>query len=82
MGTEDLNQGDLERWDFTVHEYTSQIELHLETDVDVGTIDGRAPPESEPTIRNLVQTGSLRVRQLLVPHGLFETGRLLPEQTW
>ena len=81
MGTEDLDQTNLQRGDFAVHEDTSKIELDLETDVDVGTIDGRTPPESETTIRNLVETGALSVRELLVPHRLFETGRLLPEQT-
>ena len=99
MGTEDLDQTDLERWDLTVpeewlvsddtrprcetnvHEDTSEIELDLETNVDVRTVDGRTPPEREPTVRDLVQTGPLRVGELLIPHRLFETGRLLPEQT-
>ena len=99
MGTEDLDQTDLERWDLTVpeewlvsddtrprcetnvHENISEIELDLETDVDVRTVDGRTPPEREPTVRDLVKTRPLRVRELLVPHRLFEARRLLPEQT-
>ena len=81
MCTEDLDQGDLQRWDLAVHEDTSQVKLHLETDINVGTIDGRTPPERESTVRNLIETGALRVRQLLVPHRLFESGRLLPEET-
>ena len=99
MGTEDLDQTDLERWDLAVpeewlvpddtgphcetniHEDTSEIELDLETDVDVRTVDGRTPPEREPTVRDLVKTGPLRVRELLVPHRFLEAGRLLPEQT-
>ena len=64
-----------------LHENTRQIKLDLETDVDVGTIDGWAPPEGESTIWNLVQTGSLRVCELLVSHGFLETRGLLPEQT-
>ena len=64
-----------------LHENTSEIELHLETDVDVGTVDGRTPPEREATVRNLVETRPLRVRQLLVTHRLLEAGRLLPEET-
>ena len=95
--TEDLDQTDLQGRDFTmpvkrsdmiakeegpdIHEDTSQIELHLETDVDVCAIDRRAPPERESTVRDLVKTGPLRVRELLVPHRLLEAGRLLPEQT-
>ena len=65
----------------SLHEDTGQVKLDLETDIDVGTIDRGAPPERESTIRDLVQTGPLSVRELLVPHRLFEAGRLLPEQT-
>ena len=64
-----------------LHEDACKIELDLETDVDVRTVDRRTPPEREPTVRNLVKTGSLRVCELLVPHRLFEARRLLPEQT-
>ena len=79
MGTEDLNQADLESRDFTVparllrdrgdqkqkirsHEDTREIKLDLETDIDVGTIDRRTPPERESTIRNLIETGALSIR--------------------
>ena len=61
------------------HEYTSQIKLDLETDVDVGSVDGRAPPKSKPTIGNLVETGTLGIGELLVSHGFLEPGCLLPE---
>ena len=63
------------------HENTRQIELHLETDVYVCPVNGRTPPQSEPTVRDLVQTGPLSVCQLLVPHGLLEPRRFLPEET-
>lgn len=33
VSSEDLNEGDLQRWDFAVHEDSGQIELHLETNV-------------------------------------------------
>ena len=39
MGTEDLDQGDLESGDLAVQEDTSKIQLDLETDVDVGSVD-------------------------------------------
>ena len=81
MGPEYLNERDFERGDLPMHENPRQIKLDLETDVDVGTIDGWAPPECESTIWNLVQTGSLRVCELLVSHGFLETRGLLPEQT-
>ena len=45
----------------------------METDVDVGTIDRGTPPEGDSTVRVLVQTGTLGVREFLVPHRLFET---------
>lgn len=41
MCTEDLNQGDLQCGDLTVHENTCEIELNLETDVDVCSVDRR-----------------------------------------
>ena len=64
------------------HEDTSQIQLDLETDVHVRAVDRRAPPEREPTVRNLGQTVPLSVGQLFVSHGLLETGGLLPEETY
>lgn len=33
VSPEDLDQGDLECWNFAMHEDTSQIQLHLETDI-------------------------------------------------
>lgn len=33
VSSEDLNEGDLQCWDLAVHEYSSQIKLHLETDI-------------------------------------------------
>ena len=84
VSSEDLDQTDLQRRDLTVpvervssgicvqqrcsHEDTSQIQLHLETDVNVGAVDCGTPPERKPTVRNLVQTGTLGVRELLVAH--------------
>jgi hypothetical protein len=68
MGTEDLDERDLQGWDLSVKEDTCQIKLDLETNVNVGTVDRWTPPESEATVRNLVETRSLRVRQLLEFH--------------
>ena len=53
----------------------------METDVDVRAVDGRTPPEREPTVGNLIQTRPLGIREFLVSHRLLEPGRLLPEQT-
>lgn len=39
-----------------MHEDSSQVELHLEADVDVGSVDGGRPPEGKPSVGNLVQT--------------------------
>ena len=68
MGTEDLNERDLEGGNLSVHENSGQVKLDLETDIDVGAVDGRRPPERETTIRDLVETGPLSVGQLLVFH--------------
>jgi hypothetical protein len=73
MGSEDLDKRYLEGWNFAVQENTREIELDLETDVDVGSIDGWRPPQSEATVGNLVQTGTLGVGEFLELHGLFET---------
>mmetsp|Transcript_51851 Transcript_51851/g.121766 ORF Transcript_51851/g.121766 Transcript_51851/m.121766 type:complete len:1251 (+) Transcript_51851:175-3927(+) len=81
MRAEDLDQRDLERRDLAVHEDARQVELHLEPDVDVGAVDRRRPPQREATVGDLVQTGALRVRELLVLHALLEARGLLPEQT-
>lgn len=35
VSPEDLNQGNLQRWDLAMHEDSSQIKLHLETDIDL-----------------------------------------------
>jgi hypothetical protein len=72
MGSEDLNEGNLEGRDLAVEEYTSQIELNLETDVNVGSVDSGRPPEGEATVRNLVKTGTLGVGQFLELHRLFK----------
>jgi len=35
MSPEDLNQGDLQCWNFTVHKDASQIKLDLETNINL-----------------------------------------------
>ena len=82
MGPEYLNQRDLQCGYLAMHEYTSQIKLHLETNVNVGPIDSRRPPQCETSIRNLIKTRSLSMRQFLIPHRLFKTTSFLPKQTF
>mmetsp|Transcript_33774 Transcript_33774/g.44564 ORF Transcript_33774/g.44564 Transcript_33774/m.44564 type:complete len:256 (-) Transcript_33774:445-1212(-) len=82
MCSEDLNEGDLERGDLSMHEDSCQVELHLEADVDIAAIDRGRPPKSEPSIRDLVKTGALRMSQLFVLHGFFEARRFLPEEAF
>ena len=46
MSSEDLDQRDLQRRDFAVHENTGQVELHLKADVDLTrqkSIDKNSP---------------------------------------
>ena len=82
VSSEDLDKRDLQGWNLPVHKNTSQIQLHLETDVDVCAVDRRTPPKCKATVRNLVQTGTLCICQFLMPHRLLETRCLLPEQTY
>ena len=81
VSSKDLNEGDFECWDFSMHEDASEIELHLEAHIDVGSIDRWRPPQREPTVGNLVKPTALSVSQLLIFHGLFKAGSLLPEKT-
>lgn len=67
VSSENLNEGNLQRWDLAMHEDACQIQLHLETHVYIGTIDGGGPPQGETSVGNLVQTRPLCIRQLLVP---------------
>jgi hypothetical protein len=73
MGSEDLDERDLERRNLSVQKDTGEIELDLETNVDVRTVDGRRPPKSKAAVGDLVETGTLGVRELLELHGLFKT---------
>ncbi len=59
----------------------SQIQLDLETDIHVGAVYRGRPPECEPTVGNLVETGALCVSKFLEFHALFEAARAFPEQT-
>ena len=68
MGSEDLNQGNLERRDLSVHEHSREIELDLETDVNIGSVDGRGPPHGETSIGDLRKTRSLSVGKLFKFH--------------
>lgn len=41
VSTEDLNEGNLKSGNLTMHENTSQIELDLETNVNISSVDCR-----------------------------------------
>lgn len=68
VSSEDLNERDFESGDFSVHEDSCEVQLNLEADVDIGSVDSRRPPESEATVWDLIQTTALSMRQLLVLH--------------
>ena len=38
MSSENLDEGNLQSWDLAVQENTSQIQLHLETNIDIGSV--------------------------------------------
>jgi len=67
VSPEDLDEGDLEGGDLAMHEDASQIQLHLEAHVHIGTVDGGGPPQRETPVGDLVQTRPLCIGQLLVP---------------
>ena len=46
----------------------------------VRAVDRGGPPERKPAVGDLIQSRSLRVRELLVLHAFFEAGGLLPEE--
>lgn len=50
---ENLNERDLKRGNFAVHEDAREVELHLEADVNVRAIDSRRPPKGKASIRDL-----------------------------
>ena len=50
------------------------------TDIHVRAVDRRAPPQRESPVGDLIETASLRVRQLLVLHGLLKTRSFFPKQ--
>jgi len=56
MGSEYLDQRDFESGDFAVHVNPGKVKLYLEAYVDVCPVDRWRPPESEPTVWNLVKT--------------------------
>jgi len=62
MCSENLDQGDFKGGYFPVHENASEVQLDLEANVHIGTVDGGTPPQGESSIRNLVESGPLRVR--------------------
>lgn len=72
MGTEDLDKRNLQGWNLSVQEDTSQVELHLETNVHICSVYGRRPPQGETTVGDLIETGALCVGEFLEFHGLCE----------
>lgn len=58
------------------HEDACQIQLHLESNVHIGTVDCGAPPQREAAVGDLIQTTALCIGELLVLHGLFKPAGL------
>ena len=51
-----------------MHEYTREVELHLEPYVYVSSVDCWRPPQGEAAVGDLVEAGPLGIGQLLVLH--------------
>ena len=54
VGSENLDQRNLQCWNFAMHKDTSQIQLNLKPNVDISSVDGRRPPQHKSSIWNLV----------------------------
>ena len=65
-----------------MHENTSKIQLDLKSNINIGSINSRRPPESEPSIRNLVKPTSLSMCQFFVFHTFFKTTGFFPKQSF
>lgn len=70
MSAKDLNKRNFKSRDFSVHKNARQIELNLEADVDIRSINCRTPPKGESSIWNLIEARALCVGELLVTHRL------------
>jgi hypothetical protein len=55
-----------------MHVDTCQVKLDLETYIDIRSVNRWRPPKCEPSIGDLIETRSLRVRELLKLHRFFE----------
>mmetsp|Transcript_27924 Transcript_27924/g.90699 ORF Transcript_27924/g.90699 Transcript_27924/m.90699 type:complete len:205 (-) Transcript_27924:4267-4881(-) len=82
MCTKNLNERDLESGDLSMHEDSSQIQLHLEADVYIRTVDCWGPPKSEAPVWNLIQTRALGISEFLIFHRFLKAACFLPEQTF
>lgn len=79
VGSKYLDQRNFKSGNFSVHKDTGKIQLNLETNINVGSIDGRRPPECESSVGNLVKTTLLGVGQFFVFHGVFESTGFFPK---
>ena len=56
-----------------MHVNSRQVELDLEADVDVRSVNCRGPPKGKPSVWDLIQTASLCVGQLFEFHAFFKS---------
>lgn len=59
---------------------TMKIKTNLETDVHISPVYSRRPPQSKPSVGNLVQTRTLGICQFFVLHRFFEPRCFLPKR--
>ena len=81
MSSENLDQRDFEGRNLAVHVDTGKVKLYLETNVHIGSVDSRTPPQSEAAVGDLIQTRPLSVGQLLELHRFLEPTGFFPKQT-
>ena len=61
MSAKDLDQRYLQCWDLSVHEDACQVQLHLESYINIRPVNSWRPPECEASIRDLIQTCPLSI---------------------
>lgn len=56
-----------------MHENPRQIQLDLKSNINIRSVNGWTPPESESSIWDLVQTGPLSICKFFILHGFLKT---------
>lgn len=76
-----LDEWYFESGKFAMHENACEVQLHLEPNIHIGPVDCWWPPESEPSVRDLVESWPLGMSEFLVFHTFLKATSLFPEES-